>query len=59
MAASLGSKEPLWVPHSLSQEPLKGVSPPGFSNPVVPIIGLVKGDGRTIRGLQKEHFNYL
>lgn len=56
-AASLDSKEPQWVPQSLSQAPLKRVAPLRFSNLFLSITGLVKGEGRMTRSLKKKHFN--
>lgn len=52
MVASLGNREPQWVPQSLSQDPLNRVASPEFSSSFVLITGLVKGDGskRPARG---------
>lgn len=54
----LQKQEPQLVPHSWSQDSEER-APPGLSDPFVSITGVVKEEGRSIEGLQEEHFYCL
>lgn len=58
MVASFSSRNLSWYLIAGART-LKRVAPPGLSDPFASITGVVKEEGRSIEGLQEEHFYCL